>query len=455
MAAVRVTGTALAAASPVPVETRTPGREPPTVVTALGLTANDVDPHPRSPDTHRSHRPCHSHPPFGLAAVADAGRGCLTSSRGTCDVRFGDCAEETSIHAGGGPVPSLPFRAARRGDTMAVVDHVVVLVLENRSFDHMLGYLEHPSPAFDGLTDGSYTNPGWDGGPPIATSPTAKTVLPFGPDHGHDAVMEQLALTGSGAARHATNQGFVLSYERKGRGLSPPRFGGLLGPLLNLVVDGTATAATTGRGPLVMCCQPMSHVPVLSRLALEFAVCTRWFCSVPGETWPNRNFLHAATSDGETGNELRPYTNRTVFDLLDEHGVPWHVYHDDTPQVWAFPALWDTPERHANWYHLDDFVTHVATGELPAYSFLEPNHRPPVHTAEYAPLIGSASVSNSQHPENNLVSDAAYDGYGDELDNDFTRAEVLVATVYEALRANPAVFDRTMLLITYDEHGGP
>ncbi|HLZ37646.1 MAG TPA: alkaline phosphatase family protein [Mycobacteriales bacterium] len=337
---------------------------------------------------------------------------------------------------------------------MAVVDHVVVLVLENRSFDHMLGYLEHPSPAFDGLTDGSYTNPGWDGGPPIATSPTAKTVLPFGPDHGHDAVMEQLALTGSGAARHATNQGFVLSYERKGRGLSPPRFGGLLGPLLNLVVDGTATAATTGRGPLVMCCQPMSHVPVLSRLALEFAVCTRWFCSVPGETWPNRNFLHAATSDGETGNELRPYTNRTVFDLLDDHGVSWHVYHDDTPQVWAFPALWDTPERHANWYHLDDFVTHVATGELPAYSFLEPNHRPPVHTAEYAPLIGSASVSNSQHPENNLVSDAAYDGYGDELDNDFTRAEALVATVYEALRANPAVFDRTMLLITYDEHGG-
>jgi phospholipase C len=279
-------------------------------------------------------------------------------------------------------------------------------------------------------------------------------VLPFGPDHGHDAVMEQLALTGAGGARRPSNEGFVRSYERKGRGLDPPRFGGLLGPLLNLVVAHNATEAITGRGPLVMCCQPMSHIPVLSRLALEFAVCTRWFCSVPGETWPNRNFLHAATSDGETGNELRPYTNRTVFDLLDECGLSWHVYHDDTPQLWAFPALWDTPERHANWFHLDDFVAHVTTGELPTYSFLEPNHRPPVHTLEYTLVTGSESVSNSQHPENNLVSDAAYDGYRDDLDNDFTRAEALVATVYEALRANPTVFDRTMLLITYDEHGG-
>jgi phospholipase C len=195
---------------------------------------------------------------------------------------------------------------------MADVDHVVVLMLENRSFDHLLGYLLHPDPAaFDGLLGaGPFTNPGWAAGQAPA-SHGAKRVLPAGPDHSHDAVMEQLAL----AAGKPTNQGFVRSYERKGRGLVPPRFGGLLGPLVNWV-HGLSSGGprVTGRGPLAMACQPPEQVPVLARLAREFAVCTRWFCSVPGETWPNRNFAHAATSDGDTSIETRPYTNPTIFE---------------------------------------------------------------------------------------------------------------------------------------------
>jgi len=177
-------------------------------------------------------------------------------------------------------------------------------------------------------------------------------VLPVGPDHSHDAVMEQLALTAAGGP---TNQGFVSSYERKARGLNPPAFGGLLGSLMNWVHGPSSRGGppVTGCGPLVMACQPPEHIPVLSRLASEFAVCTRWFCSMPGETWPNRNFAHAATSDGETAIEIRPYTNRTIFELLEEHGADWRIYHDDTPQVWAFPALWDTAGRHAKWFPLD------------------------------------------------------------------------------------------------------
>jgi phospholipase C len=341
----------------------------------------------------------------------------------------------------------------------APIDSVVVLCLENRSFDHMLGWLEHPDPRFAGLrTGGPHTNPGWAGGAAVPATADARRVLPCGPDHSHDAVMEQLGVVGVGALRRATNSGFVSSYERKARGLAPPAFGGLLAPLLGRFVDRKqpADAAGAGRGALVMRCQPPERVPVLSRLALEFAVCDHWFCSVPGETWPNRNYLHAATSDGETNIELRPYTDCTIFEHLEAHGADWRIYHDDTPQVWAFPALWDTPARHARWHPLEHFARDVAAGGLPAYTFIEPNHRPPFHTLDHLPLPGSPpELSDSQHPENNLVSEAAYDGFDDDaVDTDFARGERLVAQVYEALRAVPEVFARTLLLITYDEHGG-
>jgi phospholipase C len=338
------------------------------------------------------------------------------------------------------------------------IEHVVVLCLANRSFDHMLGFLDHPDPYFGGLLlGGPYDNAGWDGGRRVRATPEAKKVLPFGPDHSHDAVMGQLAVIGSGADRRATNDGFAVSYERKGRGLTPVQLGGALGPVMNWMQSRgeTTTPIATGRGSLVMLCQPLSHVPVLSTLALEFAVCDRWFCSVPGETWPNRNFLHAATSDGETAATIRAYTNPTVFELLEAYGATWRIYFGDTPQVWAFPALSDTANRHKNWYPTARFAQHVAAGDLPSYSFIEPNHRPPLHTLDRSALFGaSPDVSNSQHPQNNLVSDQAYDSFDSDNDGDFARGEGLIATIYEALRGNPELFSRTMLLITYDDHGG-
>jgi phospholipase C len=336
------------------------------------------------------------------------------------------------------------------------VDHVVVLCLENRSFDHMLGFLEHPDETFAGLRSGGpHENPGYEGAPAVAASPGAKRVLPVGPDHSHDSVMTQLGVTGAAGERHCLNDGFVTSYELKGRHKGPGGLGGLLAPLIRRLQKHAPSPPIVGRGPLVMLCQDPANVPVLSTLALQFAVFDHWFCSVPGETWPNRNYLHAATSDGETDIEIRFYTDPTIFELLEKHGKTWHIYHDDTPQVWAFCNLWDTPERHANWYPSNRFAEHVAAGTLPHYSFIEPNHRPPLHTLDHDPTFGGApDVSDSQHPENNLVANDAYDAFDDDTDTDFARAERLVAEVYEALRTHPDVFARTLLLITYDEHGG-
>jgi phospholipase C len=333
------------------------------------------------------------------------------------------------------------------------IEHVVVLALENRSFDHMLGFLDHPDPKFEGLSRGGpYENPGADkDGPPVAATAVAKNVLPFGPDHSHDAVMDQLGVSGHGANRTMTNQGFVASYERKARGLGQGGFGGLLAPLRRLF-GRTHGPVAEGRGPLVMMCQSPANVPVLSKLALEFAVCDHWFCSVPGETWPNRNYLHAATSDGETDIDLRPYTDQTIFELLEKHHKRWRIYHDDTPQVWAFPKLWNTPQRHGNWFPASKFAVHAAAGDLAEYSFIEPNHRPPFHTVDMDQ--NSPGLSTSQHPDNNVIANDAYDSYDGSGTSDFKRAEALIASIYEALRANPDLFNRTLFVITYDEHGG-
>lgn len=335
---------------------------------------------------------------------------------------------------------------------MAEIEHVIVVAFENRSFDHLLGYLDHPSPKFDGLIHGGpYTNPGWRGSPPVASSDDAKTVLPVDPDHSHEAVLEQLGLSDRRATQ-PTNQGFVTSYERKGRGLASTSHAGLIGLIIDLWHKLHPGPTVKNRGPLVMRSQSPDSVPVLSILAREFALCTRWFASVPGETWPNRNFLHAATSGGETNIQPGFYRDPTIFEALEKAGKTWHIYYDDTPQIWAFINLWEPTERHAKWFPFFTFARHAADGTLPNYSFIEPNQRPPFHLMDSGPTQSDAS--NSQHPGNNLVSNGAYESTPPNQAGDFTRAEELIATIYEALRMNPALFAKSILLITYDEHGG-
>ncbi len=334
------------------------------------------------------------------------------------------------------------------------IDHVVLLCMENRSFDHMLGYLDHPDPEFAGLRHGGFSNTGADGAA-VPASPHAKTVLPSGPDHAHDSVMLQIALTGLGRWRKATNLGFVSSYERMASGLARPSYAGPLGWVRNHLPHRKRVPGATGRGPLVMLCHDPAQVPVLSTLALEFAVCDHWFCSVPGETWPNRNYLHAATSDGETNIAPRFYSDDTIFDRIGDAGRTWRIYHDGMPQVWAFNKLWDTAERHANWFPMQRFYDHVRAGDLPTYTFIEPNHKPPVYRLNQVEAMdGEPGRSNSQHPDNNLVDDDVYDAFVPRTETDFERGERLIAAIYEALRANPALFERTALVITYDEHGG-
>jgi phospholipase C len=282
------------------------------------------------------------------------------------------------------------------------LEHVVVLMMENRSFDHMLGLLDHPG--LPKATDPNEVVPN----PRDPANQSSDQLVPFplsgykdlqaDPKHGFPDVMRQLTGTSGpwGAPYDPKNNGFAWNYEQK-RQLP---------------------------GEQALGCYPPGMLPALSTLACEFAVCSRWFCSIPSETWPNRLYAHTATSDGEIENAERPYFNRTIFEVLSDARPKrsWEIFVGDIPQVAVFPTLF-FHDGEVRFSRLNAFFERARAGRLPNYSFIEPRH------------FGSAV--QSQHPLSQVLL-----------------GERLIADVYAALTADWKAWLRTLLLITYDEHGG-
>lgn len=286
---------------------------------------------------------------------------------------------------------------------MPSFDHVIVLMLENRSFDHMLGYLRHQDPSFRGVPIPPPTNPD-SNGQQIPTRPTATGVMRADGGHHHVNVMHQL--TGQRRLSNGApinSSGFVTDYGDvlRDKGENP------------------------GFGALIMDCHHERNVPALARLALDFAVCDNWFSAVPGATWPNREFALCGTSGGRVDNKVRLIGRRTIFRVLEEAAVSWRVYHEGLAQAMSFQDVF----THRRYGSHDELLEDIAAGRLPAFAFVEPKH------------LGRHR--NSQHPANNL-----------KHDRDFRAGEQLIASIYSALRQAPHVFERTVFLVTYDEHGG-
>jgi phospholipase C len=357
----------------------------------------------------------------------------------------------------------------------SAVKHVIVLALENRSFDHLLGYLKHPDADFDGLGGASdlfnRLDPLDPDSPSYPPEPSATEVLPLDPDHEHYAVLGQIERV---AARD--NVGFVRSYAHKQLETARQEIrrhmlrvwakrvtsaSGLIALLLSLLGKWVWSAVAAALGlaglamrwvnrcnpitpeqqkkaeavaPLIMHCFAPERVPVISQLATQFALCQRWFCSLPGETWPNRNFFHAASSAGSVNIELGLYPQRTIFEVLSEAEGTWRVYYGQfPPQVFAFPYVLKRSIHNSR--SLADLLNDLEQGDLPNYSFVEPHHG----------LLGKRP-SCSQHPGNNLR--------GKQGGADFRAGERLIAEIYQRLRTNPKLFAQTVFVITYDEHGG-
>ena len=288
-------------------------------------------------------------------------------------------------------------------------DHYVVLMLENRSFDHLFGRLGKGEglPAA-GVTN--YLKPG------DATSTAFSsrdggdyTAIGDGPSHSLKETNLQLfgVATPSAAMQAAAPpmNGFVASFKAS---LTP-----------NL-----KRSPTDSELQQVMNVFEPVQLPVLSTLANNFVLCDRWFADVPGPTMPNRAFVHAATSQGYTYNaNWKPdFTCKTIYDRLNAGGQSWRVYyHDLNEVVELYPALGKEVTNHV----LFDgaFATDVAGDTLPTYSFIIPAFQ--------------GDTPNSMHAP-----------------KDVRPAEKLVADVYSALRAHIDVWKKTLLIILFDEHGG-
>jgi len=304
------------------------------------------------------------------------------------------------------------------GSGLASVNSVVVLMLENRSFDHMLGFLYpgNVSPSgqpFDGLT-GTESNPGSSGQPVTVfkiepTTPSAYFMPGADPGEGYMATNDQLYGSNNGPAssgQAATCQGYVANYAYTLGWQSKE--------------SGWPIVAGTVEGDIMGCFTPQT-LPVLSALAAGYAVCDQWFASVPTETMPNRAFACAATSQGHMDDKTHTFSSPTIFGLLDAAGLGWAVYGYDAEPLTknTYTQISSAPASHFGKF--TDFQAAAAAGTLPPYTFLEPSW---------------SSSGNSQHPN-----------------YDVALGEQLIHDVYEALRAGPG-WPGTLLVITYDEHGG-
>jgi phospholipase C len=298
------------------------------------------------------------------------------------------------------------------------VDHIVVLNLENRSFDHMLGYLtlEGGRGDIDGLRT-QFSNAHSGRMYPVHHLDT--TAIADDPDHCAAAVDLQI---GDGSM-----DGFVASFAKtlSDRGLQDADVGRVMG-----YYNGT-------------------DLPVHDHLASEFAVCDRWFSSVPGATWPNRLYAvcgGAAGSRDDLPLNLPPLYDRPSFVRhLDAHGVSWRWYsfeagslrlvdrhyrlgHHDRFAFFSHTVLnWKTRLERSIDPKTPSFIEDAARGALPSVAWIDPNF------SNFDPI---------GFPPND-----------DHVPADVRDGQDLVLAAYHAL-ASSAHWERTLLVVFYDEHGG-
>ncbi|KAJ6763400.1 NON-SPECIFIC PHOSPHOLIPASE C4-RELATED [Salix purpurea] len=232
---------------------------------------------------------------------------------------------------------------------------VVVLVQENRSFDHMVGWLKSINPEINGAT-GSESNP-------ISTSDSNSSLVFYGdeaayvdldPGHSIQDIYEQVF----GAPWTEAS----LSDDSK----VPPKMNGFAQNAERLH-KGMAQTVMNGFKP--------DAVPVYKELAENFAICDRWFASVPASTQPNRLYVHSATSHGATSNNrqllIEGYPQKTLFESLEEAGFTFGIYYQYPPATLFYRNL--RKLKYLTKFHQFDlhFKRHCEEGSLPNYVVIE------------------------------------------------------------------------------------
>ena len=339
------------------------------------------------------------------------------------------------------------------------LDHVIVVVFENRSLDNVLGRLYGPGDGktFEGVLGKELTNPI----PEWAEHGADRKVVPYAvatdmdspnPDTGeeHQHTNTQLFNILSEQNRFKLAKDMTPPYNAPAPGQAPTMDG--------FVTDYISTlTAELGRQPTyeeysqVMTGFTPDQVPVLSALARGFGVFDHWFCEVPSQTFTNRSFWTAATASGfvvnePVGNWLAQNTAETIFDRLEQHGRTWKVYVNE-PDKFSFTGLIHYPRlKHRFATHFvpfSQFEADAASGDLPDFSYIEPclvlghgDYHPAVSR-----VLGHGIVLPGVDPPSSVLG-----------------GEAFLARIYHAYQGmqSPAGANvrNTALLIGWDEPGG-
>ena len=292
------------------------------------------------------------------------------------------------------------------------IENVVVLMLENRSFDCMLGKLKPPDAQFNGLAGQEFNPYSPQNGLIEAVASWNDPTLDVGqmtipdPDPGElfsDINVQLFGLNGAPNLQPPAMSGFVDNYTRQ-----PP-----------------ADRPYDPRAPMHY--YTPDQLPVISLLARSFAVSDQWHASAPCQTWPNRFFVHTATAGGYVNNSPPrfPYLMPSIFHRLASVGRSSRIYFHDVPQSITLADQWAVAAERFR--PIECFWDDADHGDLPDYSFIEPRY----FTDSILGLM-----PNDQHPPHDVV-------YGEQL----------IAKVYNAIRSSP-LWKKTLLVLTFDEHGG-
>ena len=343
-----------------------------------------------------------------------------------------------------------------RPDRRNALDHVVVVMFENRSFDNLLGRLYEPGEvaSFEGVIGKDLRNsiPEW------AEHGAERQFVSYGvspnmntpwPDPG-----EELP--------HINTQLFGILDEGN-RGVLQPEttFNTPNYPTQQPSMDGFLTdyistfSAEFGRQPSYeeyaqfMTGYTPEQMPVMSGIARGFATFDHWFCDVPSCTFPNRSFFHAGTSSGYVVNMSPPESfvahnsAETLFERLEANGLTWRVY-CDPPSHYSLTGLIHAPRLRGkfatHFFSTEQFFEDAEKGELPTYAFIEPQ------------IIGHAH--NDMHPSYGMLTP----GLTWDPPSALIGGEDLLARLYNAIRSSSSPtgsnYLNTTLLVTFDEHGG-
>ncbi|KAJ2963245.1 hypothetical protein NQZ79_g1753 [Umbelopsis isabellina] len=289
------------------------------------------------------------------------------------------------------------------------IKNVVLFVLENRSFDRMLGWANYTN--LNGLTGKEYNlvNPADPTSTKIYAGHHALLQDPLDPPHGIDDVTKQI--TGNPNAQSITK-------------LSSVSMGGFVADFAASL--NVSLTNTTALGQIMNSFDPQT-IPITYALAQNYMVMDNYFSSFPGSTMPNRMFVHSATSHGEINTDgskyIAGYPQNTIYNNLAASGISWTNYFEEIPSLLVFDELRTSLGNYKQW---DSFKSDAAAGNLPAVTFLDP---------AYFSILNCVQEDDNHPPA------------------DIAEGEAILKQIYETLRASPQ-WNETLLIVTYDEHGG-